>query len=359
MSGVFLRRRTTRDGQVRWMVVYRVGGRYGRERSAGTFPTQKLARARAELVWAEIAAGRDPAHAIRALERATQAPTGYAELHERWVAGRVDLKQKSRTLYRQHGNALAKAVGGRDPHTLTPADVQEIVAHLTSQGLAPSTVADYMGTFRQVLDSLGIDPNPARHTSVRLPRVERRVVSPPTRTHVHAMRRHLDGDWLLAFDLLEATGLRVGELQHATYADLDTHDSRLRVAVDGKTTSSRRWATLPGHVLARLLDRVAPEDRLPERRLLPSLTDHGMRKRMARACRDAGIPLYSPHDLRHRWISLALRRGVPLAEVAAAAGHARQSMTADRYSHVVIEAGDYEPVAWSHGPGADTNGPSA
>lgn len=48
----------------------------------------------------------------------------------------------------------------------------------------------------------------------------------------------------------------------------------------------------------------------------------------------------------HRWISLALRRGVPLAEVAAAAGHARQSMTADHYSHVVLEPGDLEPVAW-------------
>lgn len=54
----------------------------------------------------------------------------------------------------------------------------------------------------------------------------------------------------------------------------------------------------------------------------------------------------SPHDLRHRWISLALRRGVPLAEVAAAAGHARQSVTADTYSHVVLEPGDLEPVAW-------------
>lgn len=346
MSGVHLRRRVTKDGQVRWMCVYRIGGRYGRERSAGTFPTRQLARARAELVWAEIAAGRDPAHAIRALERATQAPTGYADLHERWVAGRVDLKPKSRTLYRQHGKALALAVGDQDPHQLTPADVQEIVANLTSQGLAPSTVADYLGTFRQVLDSLGVDPNPARHTSVRLPRIERTVVEPPTRTHVIAMRRQLDGDWLLAFDLLEATGLRVGEIQAATFGDLDTADSRLRVAVDGKTTSSRRWATLPGHVLARLLDRVAPEDRLPDRPLLPKLTDHGMRKRMARACRDAGIPVYSPHDLRHRWISLALRRGVPLAEVAAAAGHARQSMTADVYSHVVLEPGDLEPVAW-------------
>ena len=57
MSGVHLRRRVTKNGEIRWMCVYRVGGRYGRIRSAGTFPTQKLARARAELVWAEIAAG--------------------------------------------------------------------------------------------------------------------------------------------------------------------------------------------------------------------------------------------------------------------------------------------------------------
>lgn len=346
MSGVHLRRRVTKDGEIRWMVVYRVGGRYGRIRSAGTFPTRQLARARAELVWAEIAAGRDPAAAILALERATHAPTGYAEIHERWVNGRVDLKPKSRTLYRQHGKALALAVGERDPHTLTPADVQEIVANLTAQGLAPSTVADYMSTFRQVLDFADVIPNPARDHRVKMPRGDREIPQPPSRREILAMRERLDVyPWRLAFDLLEATGMRISEAIAATWADLDVLDRRIRIST-GKTRAARRWATVPTWLVEALLDSTAPDDRTPGRPLIPFVTDYGMRKRMRRACEDAGIVLYSPHDLRHRWISLALRRGVPLAEVAAAAGHARQSMTADVYSHVVLEPGDLEPVAW-------------
>ena len=36
---------------------------------------------------------------------------------------------------------------------------------------------------------------------------------------------------------------------------------------------------------------------------------------MQRACRDAGIPLFSPHDLRHRRISVWHRAGISWAEI--------------------------------------------
>jgi integrase len=57
---------------------------------------------------------------------------------------------------------------------------------------------------------------------------------------------------------------------------------------------------------------------------------------MRRGCQAAGLALYSPHELRHRYASVKVREGVPITELAAQLGHARKSMTLDTYSHVLI-----------------------
>jgi integrase len=61
---------------------------------------------------------------------------------------------------------------------------------------------------------------------------------------------------------------------------------------------------------------------------------------MGRACQAAGIPRYSPHDLRHRRASIWHREGVPMREIAARVGHARTSLTMDTYSHVLLSEDD-------------------
>jgi integrase len=56
---------------------------------------------------------------------------------------------------------------------------------------------------------------------------------------------------------------------------------------------------------------------------------------MTRACRNAKVPHYHPHDLRHRRITMWHQSGVPARELAERAGHARPSMSLDVYSHVM------------------------
>ena len=67
--------------------------------------------------------------------------------------------------------------------------------------------------------------------------------------------------------------------------------------------------------------------------------DHedAVRNVMYRACRSGGIAAYRPHDLRHRYISLQIARGVPVTAVAAHVGHARQSIARDIYAHVLLD----------------------
>lgn len=47
------------------------------------------------------------------------------------------------------------------------------------------------------------------------------------------------------------------------------------------------------------------------------------------------LPDISPHDLRHTYATLALRRGVPVEVVSKILGHARVSITLDVYRHVL------------------------
>lgn len=60
-------------------------------------------------------------------------------------------------------------------------------------------------------------------------------------------------------------------------------------------------------ICASLLER---EDRDPEAPLFPIGSTDRLRMAISRACRDAGVPTFSPHDLRHRRISLLHHEGV-------------------------------------------------
>jgi integrase len=79
------------------------------------------------------------------------------------------------------------------------------------------------------------------------------------------------------------------------------------------------------------------EDRHRDRLVFPRLTDNQVRDHLYRACRNAEIASYSPHDLRHRRISLWFAEGFDPQTVKTWAGHAKASMSLDVYAHVVID----------------------
>jgi len=64
-------------------------------------------------------------------------------------------------------------------------------------------------------------------------------------------------------------------------------------------------------------------------------TTNGLQNAMARACKLAGVPHFSPHDLRHRRLTRWHHDRVPVRVMAEWAGHSRASTTLDVYSHVL------------------------
>ena len=99
-----------------------------------------------------------------------------------------------------------------------------------------------------------------------------------------------------------------------------------------------RWVELPADLFDVVLERLpAREDRDPEASLFPIGSADRLRMAIARACRDAGVPVFSPHDLRHRRISLLHHQGMSWAEIGARVGQRNLSTTADIYTHVLMD----------------------
>ena len=76
----------------------------------------------------------------------------------------------------------------------------------------------------------------------------------------------------------------------------------------------------------------------------PTLRTRGSVRR-SRAPAKPPTPHWSPHDLRHRRISLLVLRGTPIPRVSAYVGHARGSMTLDTYAHVLVEPSELDYTA--------------
>ena len=81
----------------------------------------------------------------------------------------------------------------------------------------------------------------------------------------------------------------------------------------------------------------AGDDRIAERRVFQGFGGDRFRTAITRACIAAGVPTFSPHDLRHRRISLMHLAGVPWARIGEAFGQRSLRVTSDTYTHVLSD----------------------
>lgn len=190
-----------------------------------------------------------------------------------------------------------------------------------------------------VLDHAGVNPNPARdRVTVKLPLQEPAEMEPPSAEHVEAAAAFLAGRYLLGLLVLDATGVRVGELEAATIADLDESRRAWLVRAAISKTRRPRWVALPVDLFEAIVAPLpAHEDREPAAHLFEGVSADRLRTAIGRACRDAGVPRFSPHALRHRRISLLHRDGVSWAEIGERVGQRSRLVTADTYSHALID----------------------
>jgi integrase len=338
MSPAWIRKRKTAAGDARHQVLYRRGGREATIQAAGTFKRDREARLRRDLVAGWLAAGLDPKAELVKLEVEAAPARSFADEAAALIATRHDASTES---LRSKRKALMKLAELRPDLAAKPAtawtvsDVQELVAAMVKAGLAPATIDKYLTDGpKLVLDHAGVDPNPARDRRVKLPRIIRAEVHPPTAGHVLAILDRVPRQLVLALVVLEQTGMRVGELVSLPWADVDVPGQRFRLARSRTKQRKPRWVQLPGWLMELVAASCPAEDRTETRRVFQT-SESTLRQAMARACRTAEIPLYSPHDLRHRRASLWHGQGLTVAEMKERGGWAKAEIALDVYSHVM------------------------
>jgi integrase len=336
MPSTWIERRKTASGRTRYVVKYRLGGRESSHRYAGSFAAKRDAMARRSWVAGELSAMRVPN--ISALEGQSAASPTVAEACERWRAGRVDVTESTRVLHRVALGRVLPILGDRRVDDLTVDDVNALVVELTRAGRKRETIRKSVKYLAAVLEENGIEPNPARAKRVRLPHAEPVELEPPSSEQVEAVLRLLVPSYRLPLLWLDWSGARVSSVETALVGDYDAHARRVRLRASTTKTRAALWVDLPD-ALADAIEAALPprEDREPAAPLFPGVTADRLRTAIARACKAAGVPVFSPHDLRHRRISLLHRQGRTWAEIARQVGQRKLSVTADTYTHVLSD----------------------
>ena len=342
MASAWIKTRTTRDGSKRYRVAYRVGGRDTSVAYAGTFKTVRDAMARRNWVAGELAAQRDPDVQLLAAEPVL-APT-FAEVAERWRASRVDVTEGTRELHRIALNRAMPTLGSTRIDELTVDHFINLVTALDAGGSKRETIRKTIKYSAAVLDENGSRPEPgtprADQVAARgagragaadrrarrggLPATARRASLAAALARLVRRTRRVgrsDARWRL----------RPAAAPHpaAGFRDQDTLSALGRASRTCSPRQSRRRC----RILVSATRRRACSPRAAPTRCVP---------RLARRASPMPSRPFSPHDLRHRRISLLHRHGRSWAEIARFVGQRKLSLTADVYTHVLVDAAEVD-----------------
>ena len=329
MPSVWIERRTGERGP-RWRVRYRVAGGESAKRYGGSFTRKEDALARSRWIAGELAGMRIPDVSRRADEPGV---VTVAAACDTWRASRVDVTEATRVLHRVALNRVIPVLGERPVDAITTADVNELVTTLTEKGNRRETIRKSVKYLAAVLDECGRDPNPARSKSIRLPHEEHEEIWAPAASHVEAVFERVDDVYRLPLLLLDWSGARVSSIYEARVGDYDRINRRIRLRASTTKSRSALWIELPD-VLATAIEGSLGND--VDGPIFEG-NANALRTAIGRACRDAGVPLFSPHDLRHPRISLLHAQGRSWAEIARFVGQRKLSLTADVYTHVLSD----------------------
>jgi integrase len=230
-----------------------MGGAGSPHHYGGSFATKTEALERKRWIDGELAARRVPD--LGALREPVR-PVTLREVAERWMASRIDVSEGTSRTYATNLDRVLPALGGRPIASITPADVAALVGELHDDGagLKRESLRKTLSTLGMAFDFGKIVPNPVRDNDVRLPEDDSEEVNPPTADHIVAAYNTIAPDYRLAVLILDATGMRVGELERLKWGDVDEHDRRWRVSRAGTKTRQARWVPVPEIVLSCVLE---------------------------------------------------------------------------------------------------------
>ena len=239
---------------------------------------------------------------------------------------------------------------GREPQSLSKAELSQFVMSLSREGLAPRSVGRTLSAVRGFYRFLLLDGHVKADPTAdiarpqggqKLPRfltqeeMERLLEAPDTTTPEGVRDRTL-------FELLYATGLRVTELVTLPSGNVDVDSGVLHCF--GKGSKQRRipigrsavsWL-LRYQAARRLLLAGRESPRLFVGYLGRPLSRQNVWAMLKRAAEKAGVEGVTPHVLRHSFATHLLEHGADTRSVQAMLGHSDLATT-QIYTHVTSE----------------------
>lgn len=364
------KKRTTKDGAVRWTGVYRDTLR--RERSAGTAPTRRQA--------IQLATEQEMAVARQEwINPGTGLMTLDTYFTEHWLPNRVYEVKTLIGYQSDYSKAIAPTFGQLPLREITNSKIQGWVASMRRQGFSATSVQARFKLLQTVLAARRgasairdghIHANPC--AGVPVPLITRRNVSVYTPDEIDRAFACLEPWWLPMTAFLVDSGCRWGEAQGVLVSDLTGDPASFVVAVRHTIVEVTKEASGNG---TRYVAKNYPKTRQPRRLRLSgeasrlvhqAIVDRGLtgddrvfarqgskrhkhtivrspewpggvpvstgffRGIWHRACQEAGVPQLRIHDLRATNISWLFAGGADLATVQQRAGHT-QMATIQRY----------------------------
>ena len=272
-------------------------------------------------------------------------PVTVRTLADRWQASRVDVSAGTMQTYRVALGRLLPRLGDRPVDSIDAQTVAELVAELHAAGLKKQTIRKTLSVLAMVFDHgrRRAEPGARQADGEAAARGAARTVKPPTAEHVEAVVRLLPTP-------LPAARARPRRDRDADRRARAAHLGRRRRAAAALARLGDRGEDGPRPVgsgagravRGRARRSCARDDRVPERHVFQGFGGDRFRTAITRACTAAGVPAFSPHDLRHRRVSLLHLGGMPWARIGELVGHDDLMTTARTYTHVVGDEGELD-----------------
>jgi len=279
--------------------------------------------------------------ALQELQGTRPLPTPPVDLHpyladfDAWLAlqGRSPLTRRNQALYARH--LLA-----RYPNP-TAAHLDAFLTAKLASGLAPVSLRAIIFALRSFFAYLSyrgiISDNPADH--LQLPPLPKRERLPPPPENVSRLFNTpiTTPRDRATLHLLVDCGLRLGELRTIRLSDIDFANAQVTVIGKGNKQRTVPFTTATALALHAYITTL-PSDTawlFPGRPPSNPLCPRPIQERFNVLCDAAGVPRFSPHQLRHFFATYMLNSGANLKVVSNLLGHAHASTTTDVYWHVV------------------------
>jgi len=245
--------------------------------------------------------------------------------------------------YRRDLQGLVGLTASRPLADLTTTDIRGAVVRLRSQGLAPSSLARHLSSWRGfyafACRRLGYTRNPC--TGLRPPKAARalpKTLSPDACAQLldRGTDTPLDMRDRAMFELFYSSGLRLAELTGIDLDDLDLASGEAKVTGKGSKT---RIVPVGSQALAAVRGWLQVRPATSQRAMFVNLRGgrlgpRSVQLRLQRWALRAGLPQHvHPHMLRHAFASHVLQSSGDLRAVQEMLGHASISTT-QVYTHL-------------------------